>query len=96
LNRPLVHENRFDLTQKINENFKDILGDVPGFMSVNEPAHEGRDSYSGSENERKYSMPNNSHAQTPSFARSVLTHSDLEAPQSKRMRPINEYQNDYQ
>ena len=25
LNRPLVHENKFDLTQKINDNFKDIL-----------------------------------------------------------------------
>jgi hypothetical protein len=62
LNRPLVHENRFDLTQKINENFKDILGDVPGFMSVNEPANDSRDSYNGSENDRKYSMPNNSHA----------------------------------
>ena len=27
LNRPLVHENKFDLTQKINDNFKDILGE---------------------------------------------------------------------
>ena len=28
LQKPLVHENRFDLTQKINENFKDILGSI--------------------------------------------------------------------
>lgn len=25
LNKPLIHENKFDLTQKINDNFKDIL-----------------------------------------------------------------------
>ena len=34
LNRPLVHEHRFDLTQKINDNFKDLLGDVPGFLKL--------------------------------------------------------------
>ena len=28
LNKPLVHENKFDLTQKINDNFKDILQSI--------------------------------------------------------------------
>lgn len=28
MNKPLVHENHFDLTQKINENFRDILGEI--------------------------------------------------------------------
>jgi len=27
LNKPLIHFNKFDLTQKINDNFKDILGE---------------------------------------------------------------------
>lgn len=36
LNKPLIHENKFDLTQKINDNFKDILNQSSRYDNYNQ------------------------------------------------------------
>ena len=47
LNKPLIHENKFDLTQKINDNFKDILN----------TANRCYDSYTQNIYSNDYSLP---------------------------------------
>lgn len=43
MKKPLVHENKFDLTQKINENFKDILQSINTQMQVESQAAGGNE-----------------------------------------------------
>ena len=87
LNKPLdklVHENTFDLTQKINDNFKDILGDTCTALLL-----QGEDS-----KEKRHDKAED-HLQTPSFCRSGLEEKKVEKVSKKMVYAQNEYQNEY-
>jgi hypothetical protein len=95
LNKPLVHENKFDLTQRINENFKEIL------QSINTKI-ESEDSKAFSEDELMIKVVpqsnQNPNLETPYFLdkRHALPEEEKHSRKSRKKQYLrDEYRDEY-
>jgi len=108
LNKPLIHENKFDLTQKINDNFKDILSqsrydNYNQHMYSNEYAQQEDDPNAPPPHLRVVSQPPPASAEPPPVDEEEkgpkVQHSmtpSFQAQQEDNPYQSNEYGNDYQ
>lgn len=86
LNKPLVHENRFDLTQKINDNFKDILHSINSKIEA--------ENFTGSGEIHFAVEDRNLNLETPNFVQKQLPDS-TSIKASKKMHYLNRDSGDH-